>query len=125
MLGDASRDEASGDIEGWGAVPVQERFYLGGTGTMRATQFKSIAGDRIVLANAEVRADVFRDLQLALFTDLGDAWVDDAGEFDLKADVGVGIQDSDSNFRLNIATKVDDRPGDDDVIVSARIRRMF
>ncbi len=125
LMDEASRDEATGEIAGYAAIPVQERFYLGGTGTMRASQFKSISGDRLFLANVEVRADVFRDFQIALFTDLGDSWVEEIGEFDLKTDVGVGVQDGDSNIRLNIATKLDDRPGDDDVIVSARIRRMF
>lgn len=112
-------------LYGWEAIPVQERFYLGGIGTMRATQFKSISGDRMVLANAEFRIDVFRDLQAAVFTDIGDAWIEAGDEFDLKADAGLGLQDGDSSFRLNVAKKVDSRPGKGDVLVSARIQRMF
>jgi hypothetical protein len=69
--------------------------------------------------------DVFRDLQAAVFADLGDAWIEADDEFDLNADAGVGFQDGDSSFRLNVARKVDDRPGRGDVLVSARIQRMF
>jgi outer membrane protein assembly factor BamA len=125
-LDQAERTAASGERrEGFDAIPVQERFYLGGIGTMRATQFKSIVGDRMALANAEWRVDVFRDLQAAVFADLGDAWIEADDEFDLNADAGVGFQDGDSSFRLNVARKVDDRPGRGDVLVSARIQRMF
>jgi outer membrane protein assembly factor BamA len=125
LLTEASRDSSGGELRGLDAVPVQERFYLGGTGTLRATQFKSISGDRVVLANAELRMDVLRDLQLALFTDLGDSWADESGSFDLKTDAGIGIQDGDGDLRLDIARKMDGRPGGNDVTVSARLRRMF
>ncbi|MFN8178482.1 MAG: BamA/TamA family outer membrane protein [bacterium] len=121
----AARIGAAGPLFGWAAIPSQERFYLGGVGTMRATQFKSLAGDRMVLANAEMRFDIFRDFQAAVFTDLGDAWVESAENFDLKVDAGVGFQDGDSSFRVNVARKMDGRPGRGDVLVSARIRRMF
>ena len=124
-LDQAERSSGGELLEGFAAIPVQNRFYLGGIGTMRATQFKSISGDRMVLANAEWRIDVFRDLQAAVFTDLGDAWVEADDEFDFKADAGLGLQDGDSSFRVNIAKKIDDRPGKNDIFVSARIQRMF
>ncbi len=112
-------------VEGFEAVPVQERFYLGGVGTLRATQFKSLAGDRMALGNAELRMDLFKDFQAAVFTDVGDAWVEKDAEFDLKVDAGIGFQDADSNFRINIARKMDRRDAADDLFVSARIHRMF
>jgi hypothetical protein len=125
LIDDARRGGAAGPLSGFDAVPVQERFYLGGVGTMRATQFKSLSGDRFALGNAELRVEVFRNLLVATFVDVGDAWVADGGEMDLKTDAGVGFQDSDSNFRLNVAKKVDGRPDDDGIFVSARIQRMF
>lgn len=123
---DARRDDDTPEgLSGFEAIPVQERFYLGGIGTMRATRFKSLAGDRVFLANVESRVEIFRDFQVVVFTDLGDAWVEDTADFDLKVDAGIGFQDSDANFRVNLARKVDDRDGDDGLFVSARINRMF
>lgn len=125
LIDDARRGGEAGELRGFDAVPIQERFYLGGVGTLRATQFKSLAGDRFALGNAEMRVEVFRNLLVATFVDVGDAWVSRGGEMDLKADAGVGFQDSDSNFRLNVAKKIDGRPDDDGIFVSARIQRMF
>ena len=125
LIHDAQRRIDGDPVTGFDAIPVQERFYLGGVGTMRATQFKSLAGDREALGNAELRVNVLRDLQIAVFTDVGDAWVEEDAEFDAKVDAGIGIQDSDSNFRLNVARKMDGRDGKDDLFVTARIHRIF
>jgi outer membrane protein insertion porin family len=123
-IDDARRSELGEELEGFDAIPRQERFYLGGVGTMRATQFKSISGDRMLLANAEIRVEVYDDLQVAVFTDVGDAWVADDRDASLHTDAGIGIQDSDGSFRLNLAKKID-REDDEGFFVSARIRRMF
>jgi hypothetical protein len=125
VIDEARRGGDAGELRGFEAVPVQERFYLGGVGTLRATQFKSLSGDRFALGNAEMRVEVLRNLLVATFVDVGDAWVSDEGDMDLKADAGVGLQDSDSSFRLNVAKKIDGRPDDDGIFVSARIQRMF
>jgi outer membrane protein insertion porin family len=121
---EAHRAGADGELSGFDAIPVQERFYLGGVGTMRATQFKSLTGDRMVLGNAELRVQVFDDFQAVVFTDVGDAWIDDDAKLDLKVDAGVGFQDSDGSLRVNFAKKMD-RGRQGDVFVSARIQRMF
>jgi outer membrane protein assembly factor BamA len=118
------RGGAEGEIDGFAAIPTQERFFLGGIGTMRATQFKSMQGDRMFLANAEVRVEVFHDFQAAIFADVGDAWVEEGEDFDLNTDAGIGFQDSDSSFRINFAKKMD-RGAEDDIFISVRIRRMF
>ncbi len=110
-------------VEGWGAYPEQEKFYLGGVGTMRATQFKSLAGDRMLLANAEFRVEIFHDFQAAVFADIGDAWNSQQTDPDIHTDAGIGFQDSESSFRVNFAKKMD--RDDDEIFVSARIRRMF
>lgn len=109
--------------KGFAALPHQELFYLGGVGTMRATQFKSIVGDRMLLANVEMRVEIVTDVQLAFFVDAGDAWIDAEDELRWNVDGGLGIQDGDANLRLQVATKLDDREGE--VIFSGRIRRMF
>ncbi len=119
----ARRDIPGGELVGFEAIPVQERLYVGGVGTMRATQFKSIAGDRMLLANAEVRVDVFEDFQVAVFADVGDAWIAADRDPNLHTDAGIGIQDSDNSFRVNFAKKMD--RDDDGIYVTARIRRMF
>jgi outer membrane protein assembly factor BamA len=123
-LDKARRGAGDEPVLGYDAAPVQERFYLGGTGTMRATQFKSIVGDRMVLMNAEMRVNVFDDLQAVVFADVGDAWIEDTESADLHTDAGIGFQDSDSSFRINVAKKLD-RESDEGVFVSARIQRMF
>ncbi|MBZ0269909.1 BamA/TamA family outer membrane protein, partial [bacterium] len=126
MIDEAHRAaDGGGELDGFAAIPVQERLYLGGIGTMRATQFKSLAGDRAVLANVEMRVEIFDDLQAVVFTDLGDAWVEADAEFDLKTDAGIGFQDADGSIRVNLAKKMDNREGDDGLFVSVRINRMF
>lgn len=120
----ARRDGSDGPLEGYAAVPVQERFYLGGIGTMRATLFKSLQGDRMLLGNAEMRLEIFDDFQAAVFVDAGDAWVDGDADLDLKWDAGVGFQDSDGSLRLNVAKKMD-RGNQPDIFFTARLQRMF
>jgi hypothetical protein len=122
-IDNARRELPGGEVTGYAAVPLQERFQLGGVGTMRATQLKSIEGDRMVLANVEMRVDLGREHELAVFADVGDAWVDADEEMDLHTDAGVGFGDQDGSFRVNVAKKLD--RDDDGVMVSARIHRMF
>jgi len=123
QAGSGGAAEGLAKVEGWGAYPLQERFYLGGVGTMRATQFKSLGGDRMLLANAELRVEIFRHFQAAVFADVGDAWSSHHRDPDIRTDAGIGFQDSESSFRLNLARKMD--RNDDEIFVSARIRRMF
>ncbi len=78
-----------------------------------------------MLANVEMRVEIFDDFQAVVFSDLGDAWVERDTTFDLKTDAGIGFQDSEGSFRVNIAKKIDGRSGDDGVFLSTRINRMF
>ncbi|MCA9750861.1 MAG: hypothetical protein KC591_01605, partial [Gemmatimonadetes bacterium] len=59
----------------------------------------------------------------AVFTDIGDAWVDGERDRDLKIDGGIGVQNADANLRIDLARRLDDR--DPAVILSGRIQRMF
>ncbi|MCA9750862.1 MAG: BamA/TamA family outer membrane protein, partial [Gemmatimonadetes bacterium] len=43
-IDDAFRGDGDSRVAGFDAIPSQERFYLGGIGTMRATRFKSLQG---------------------------------------------------------------------------------
>ena len=123
LLRDARREGPTGELTGYEAIPLQERFQLGGVGTMRATQFKSLEGDRMLLGNFEMRVDVWSEHQLAVFADVGDAWIDAETEMKLHTDAGVGFVDPDGSFRLDFAKKLDRK--DDGIAVSARIERMF
>ena len=124
LMRQASRSTMGLDLSGFEAIPFQERFFLGGLGTMRATGFKSLTGDRMFLGNAEVRVEVLRDLQVVVFADVGDAWIDDTGKMKLKTDAGIGLQDSDASFRINLARQMDRERGGG-VTLSGRIQRMF
>ena len=74
---------------------------------------------------AKKASALIEDFQAVAFVDLGDAWIDGTRSADIKTDAGIGFQDSDASIRLNVAKKVDGRPDDDGIFVSARIQRMF
>jgi len=107
-----------------GTAPPYRRFYLGGVGTMPAYSLKEFEGNRVFLANFEYRVAVGGGVQIAFFSDLGDAW-DQPGrrKFDLESDMGIGIESTDGFARLNLAHKLSE--DDDDVTVTFRLNRMF
>ncbi len=108
-----------------GTPPLQDLFYLGGVGTMRAHEFKELRGRRFFLANLEYRASLWGDLQCAFFADLGDAWDWDGREkFDLESDMGLGLQNEDGDVRIDFARRLDEGAGDD-ITVTFRLNRMF
>ena len=91
-----------GSIEG--TPPLQERFYLGGIGTLRAHDFKELVGNRFFLANIEYRASVMEDLQVVFFTDMGDAWdTPERRDFDLESDGLVRADRLDRRVPMNWA----------------------
>lgn len=64
-----------------GLLPSMYWFDLGGISTLRGDRFKSMTGNRMVLANAEYRINTFAsdwfildDFDLVLFVDSGHAW---------------------------------------------------
>jgi hypothetical protein len=85
-------------------LPIQRQFIIGGPGTLRGYDLYEFAGDQMVLLNLEYRRRVFDEFFGALFFDAGKVW-EDLEAFDMtgvKANVGVGVQISDS-WRLNWA----------------------
>jgi len=125
-----------------GDLPAQKRYVLGGIGTVRGYQYQSLlvpaadapdpagvprlrGGEKMLLANAEYLLGVDHDLQLVLLFDSGMAWEDrdtamDLG--DLVSSAGVGIQFDEDTLRINVVKPLD---GDGDVMVQARLNRMF
>ncbi|MFH1278171.1 MAG: BamA/TamA family outer membrane protein [Candidatus Eisenbacteria bacterium] len=105
-------------------APRQERFFLGGVGTLRAHEFKELVGNRFFLANIEYRASVWGDLQCAFFADLGDAWdTEERRDFDLESDMGISVLGEEADVRVDLARRLG--PGDDDLVVTVRFARMF
>lgn len=126
--------------ESEGILPVQKYFDLGGISTLRAYDYKSLSGDRMVLGNLEYVINwdrlywdpgipIIDEFNLILFADAGLAWFKDYKEFDeltandLYSDVGVGFSNDDGTVRLNIAKRLD--RATDAVKVTFRISRPF
>lgn len=125
-----------------GELPAQRRYVLGGIGTVRGYTYQSLlipsgpeaataepallrGGESMLLANAEYLLGVDDDLQLVLLFDTGMAWQDRDQALDLAdlaSSAGVGIQFDEDSFRINIVKPLD---GDGDVMVQARLNRMF
>ncbi len=85
-------------------VPVYERFYAGGGGTIRGYKYRkvgprdsgdSIGGNSMLIANSELTFPlVKRIIKAALFYDLGNVWAksSDIDLSDLKAGAGLGVR---------------------------------
>ncbi len=83
-------------------VPIHERFYLGGSTTVRgytqdlvgptAPDGTPTGGDSMLLFNAEFRWNVTKGFGLALFSDAGNVWNGQALHLDLRASYGAGIR---------------------------------
>ncbi len=127
-----------------GQLPSQYLFDLGGISTLRAFDFKSFTGDRMVLGNLEYRLsakhgrrhDVWflEPFNLIFFIDSGLAWfANDASKagksFDyltwrrLKTNIGFAITDEDGRVRLNFAKRTD--VGGEGLVVTFRLNRDF
>ncbi len=93
--------EAYGDSD---AVPVYERFYLGGADTVRGYAYRDIGpkddrgrpigGNVRFMANVEYTVPIARELSLAAFFDAGNVWstYDDLDLGDLVTGTGIGLR---------------------------------
>ena len=106
-------------------LPVQKRFALGGLGTMRAHDFKSLQGDEMVLINVEYGLEIESDLQAMVFIDAGNAWDRSEPFFDqpYEIDGGVGLRSGSGNFGLYFARDFKDE--DRKTNVTFRVDRTF
>lgn len=110
-------------------VPIHERFYLGGSTTVRGYIQDSVGpsavnpdgsvtptgGDSMLLFNAEYRWNVTKGFGLALFSDAGNVWTGQALHLDdLRASYGAGIRYGTpiGPLRIDYGQKIHRRPGE-------------
>ena len=106
-------------------VPIHERFYLGGSSTVRGYTQDSVGpigsdgtptgGDSMVLFNAELRRNLTREFGLVLFSDAGNVWTGQVLNLnDLRASYGAGIRYGTpiGPLRLDYGQKIHRRPGE-------------
>ena len=94
----------SGDarVHGSSALPVGERFYVGGASTHRGFREKelgpkgedgsSLGGTSYLVANVELRAPLLGPIEGGLFLDVGNAWEGRIDVSDLRWAAGVGLR---------------------------------
>ena len=86
-----------------GTVPVQGRYYLGGTGSVRGYAGGAIAGEAYWLARAEI-GNAFPAARLIAFSDIG--WAGPRGEFASGRPLigaGIGASFLDGLVRIDLA----------------------
>jgi outer membrane protein insertion porin family len=110
-------------------VPLHERFYLGGSTTVRGYTQDSVGpsaknpdgtitptgGSSMVLFNAELRFMLSEGFGFVLFSDAGNVWVDqDIKLDDLRASYGAGIRYGTpiGPLRIDYGQKIHRRPGE-------------
>ena len=84
------------------ALPVGERFYVGGASTHRGFRENelgpkgddgsNLGGETYLLVNAEIRAPIVGSLEGGLFLDAGNAWLGRIDVTDLRWAVGAGLR---------------------------------
>jgi outer membrane protein insertion porin family len=110
-------------------VPIHERFYLGGSTTVRGYIQDTVGptavnpdgsvtptgGDSMLLFNAEYRWNVTKGFGLALFTDAGNVWNgQELHPDDLRASYGAGIRYGTpiGPLRIDYGQKIHRQPGE-------------
>jgi outer membrane protein insertion porin family len=110
-------------------TPIHERFYVGGSTTVRGYTQDSIGpsskdatgtlitqgGQSMAVFNAEFRINPGEGLGFVLFTDAGNAWAgQEINLHDLRASYGAGIRYGTpiGPLRIDYGQKIDRRPGE-------------
>jgi hypothetical protein len=78
---------------GGGMLPPQRRYVIGGLGTLRGHDYRSLTGDRMALANLEYAFHVGGTSSALVFLDAGTAW--DKGSLAdqfIPVDLGTGFR---------------------------------
>lgn len=111
------------------AVPISERFFLGGRSTVRGYRQDSLGipgvtiingtptgGNAMLLANSELRISLPKGLGLVLFLDGGNVWRDykeiDASEMKYSTGTGLRYNTPIGPFRLDWGYKLEPEPGE-------------
>ena len=104
---------ATGENRAGGPLDPQRAYALGGIGTMRGHDFRSLVGDHAALANLVYAFHVFGASQALVTVDAGTAW-SEGSLFDQKigVDVGGGLQLGESGISALVAKTVN-RSGSD------------
>jgi outer membrane translocation and assembly module TamA len=118
---------AAGGRFGNDAIPSQKLFYVGGLGTVRGHEFRSLYGDYALVGGAEYTL-LFRDLKYGalLFYDVGTAWNSTQqalGDATLLQSLGFGLKTADNDFQIHFAKPVGGVEGDLETMV--RLQRTF
>ena len=105
-------------------LPLFNRFFLGGVGSLRGYDYKEFSGNRYMLLNSDYIWRFYRsELGAGLFFDAGKAGYDEQfNDNDIKTDVGICLLVSDE-FRLDLAQRLDDL--DQSPVVFARLQTLF
>ncbi len=122
-----------------GQLPAQERYLLGGLGTVRGYSYQSLmitdspqttdqyGGQRMALGNLEYFLHLGKCLKLTLYYDVGMVWEnkDATPSFNqLKTSTGLGVNiGPGKGLRINMTQRLDDRS--QPVVFQLRIERMF
>lgn len=108
-----------------GTLPPQNRFYIGGIGSLRGHEFSTVSGDRLFLTNIEYGFGVFAGIQAVVFQDVGTAWARGTSMSELRPefDAGFALRNRTERFRVNFARnlRVEQAP----IIVTVRVTRPF
>ena len=96
--------EAAGG-SGWGDLPLQREFFLGGARTLRGFRDSSRQGESFWLLRGEAGGHL-PGVRVVVFGDVG--WVGPRSEFsgsidDVLASAGIGLSLLDGLFRLDVA----------------------
>lgn len=78
---------------GTGDLPDASKFAVGGIDSLRGYDDLEFKGSKMVTATAEYRFPIVKKVQGVVFTDIGNAWDDNASnnQMHLKSSVGVGV----------------------------------
>lgn len=100
-----------------GEVPYEELYTLGGDTTLRGYQDEEFRGDKMVLANFELRIPLDKAFGIVLLYDIGRTWYDGegvgsyaSGDWEYSYGFGVRLNTPLGNIRLDYAKgRKDDR----------------
>ncbi len=122
-----------------GSLPTQERYLLGGLGTVRGYYYQSLmiadtpetanqfGGESMALGNLEYFFRLGTCLKLALYYDAGMVWADKDAVTSLnqlKTSTGFGVNiGRGDGLRINMTQRLDDRTLP--VVFQLRLKRMF